>query len=432
LTTLSNGQSTSSISYDENGNVSQKTTDGIATTYIYDYANRLIALGVNNATTSYTYDYMGNRVTQVGTSSTYIYPSKWFSVASSTGSGVKYSTTTEYIFGNDALVATVDQQIAFGAATGSPQTSYIHPDHLGSTNVITNASGSAISTKDYYPFGSVRVNSGSASLARGYIGEFTDQSNLSYLNARYYEGSRGQFLSQDPAFWEVGNGDRGFSMLADPQLLNSYSYAGNNPITMSDADGEMPTVVAGAIAGGIIGLGSQFAADLYSGQRSSWQAYAGATAGGAVQGALFGSGAGVAALIYGGALSGVAQGGVREGLNYTSGNGFDYGSVLGDIGISAFSNLAGGVLMKTVGVPSIAGITSGRNSFDAITQSIFTKLQNGTINNVSLNTNAKMGASFSIANSYSTAFQTFIQARQQAAQSYNCYRRFYWRQGKYA
>jgi hypothetical protein len=65
-------------------------------------------------------------------------------------------------------------------------------------------------------------------------------------------------------------------------------------------------------------------------------------------------------------------------LNYASGNGFDFGSVGGDIGISAFSNLAGGVLFKAVGVPAIAGLTSGRNSFDAITQSIFTKLQNGS------------------------------------------------------
>jgi RHS repeat-associated protein len=133
------------------------------------------------------------------------------------------------------------------------------------------------------------------------------------LNARYYKSSQGQFISQDPAFWNVGNGERGVAMLADPQLLNRYSYARTNPITMSDADGKMPTVVAGPIAGGIVGLGSQFAADLYSGQMSSWQTYAGATAGGAVQGALIGSGAGVVNLLYGGALSGVAQGGVREG-----------------------------------------------------------------------------------------------------------------------
>jgi hypothetical protein len=33
-----------------NGNLTQKTTDGITTTYVWDYANRLIALGVAEPT----------------------------------------------------------------------------------------------------------------------------------------------------------------------------------------------------------------------------------------------------------------------------------------------------------------------------------------------------------------------------------------------
>jgi RHS repeat-associated protein len=58
---------------------------------------------------------------------------------------------------------------------------------------------------DYAPYGSVlaTTNTGATVAARGYIGQFSDQSGLSYLNARYYEGSRGQFLSEDPTF--LGN-----------------------------------------------------------------------------------------------------------------------------------------------------------------------------------------------------------------------------------
>jgi RHS repeat-associated protein len=149
-------------------------------------------------------------------------------------------------FNGDSLVATVDQQTAGGAATGTPQTLYIHPDHLGSTNVVTNASGTVVTTKDYYPYGSMRVNSGSASLARGYIGQFADQSNLSYLEARYYDPARGQFLSQDPTYLAIGNPSavKGLSkvdqnmLLTDPQALNSYSYALNNPIRFRDKDGK--------------------------------------------------------------------------------------------------------------------------------------------------------------------------------------------------
>ncbi len=62
---------------------------------------------------------------------------------------------------------------------------------------------------------------------------YDKETDLAYLNARYYDGGRGQFTSQDPAF-----SDLGFD-LTDPQSMNSYSYARNNPITMVDRDGEM-------------------------------------------------------------------------------------------------------------------------------------------------------------------------------------------------
>jgi YD repeat-containing protein len=121
---------TSTFQYDNNGNLTQKTTDGTATTYQYNYANRLIAFGVAGATTTYGYDAFGARVLQTGTSTTNIYPFKWYSVASSAGSGAKYSTTTEYAFNGDTLLSTTDQQFASGAATGTAKTRYIHPDHL--------------------------------------------------------------------------------------------------------------------------------------------------------------------------------------------------------------------------------------------------------------------------------------------------------------
>jgi uncharacterized protein RhaS with RHS repeats len=89
-TQIANGVSTSTFSYDQNGNLVQKTTDGTTTTYVYDYANRLTALGVLGATTTYAYDWAGNRVSQTGTSTTFLYPFKWYSVASSTGTGAKF------------------------------------------------------------------------------------------------------------------------------------------------------------------------------------------------------------------------------------------------------------------------------------------------------------------------------------------------------
>jgi RHS repeat-associated protein len=232
-TQIADGHSTSTFSYDNSGNLTQKTTDGITTTYLWDYANRLTALGVGGATTTFGYDYLGNRVSQITGTTTTLYPFKWFSVASSTGTGAKYSTTTEYVFNGDQLVSTVDQQMAGGAATGTPATRYIHPDHLGSTNVVTDASGTVVQTLDYFPYGATRISTGQSATSRQYIGQFTDPSNLSYLNARYYDNSRGQFLSEDPVFL----GEPKAQNLENPQGLNSYSYANDNPITGKDPSG---------------------------------------------------------------------------------------------------------------------------------------------------------------------------------------------------
>src|SRR6516164_6973285 len=209
VTQIANGLSTTTFTYDNNGNVTQKTTDGTTTTYVYDYANRLTALGVLGATTTYGYDAFGQRVLQTGTTTTYLYPFKWYSVASSTGSGAKYATTTDYLFNGDSMVATVDQQTASGNATGTAKTRYVHPDHLGSTNVVTDEYGNVVQTLYYYPYGSLRLSvATSTNEKRQFIGQFTDDSTLSYLNARYYDNARGQFLSEDPVFQAIGDNDQ--------------------------------------------------------------------------------------------------------------------------------------------------------------------------------------------------------------------------------
>ena len=48
---------------------------------------------------------------------------------------------------------------------------------------------------------------------------------------------RGQFISQDPVFWEIGLTQDGKNALSSPQALNSYGYAGDNPITNKDPNG---------------------------------------------------------------------------------------------------------------------------------------------------------------------------------------------------
>ena len=88
-TQIANGLSTTSYAYDNNGNLTSAGNGTATTTYSYDYANRLIALFAGGATTSYGYDAFGARVLQTGTTTNTFYPFKWYSVASSTGTGAE-------------------------------------------------------------------------------------------------------------------------------------------------------------------------------------------------------------------------------------------------------------------------------------------------------------------------------------------------------
>jgi RHS repeat-associated protein len=154
-----------------------------------------------------------------------------------------------------------------------------HPDHLGSTNVVTDASGTVAQLLDYYPYGATRVSSNTypTNEKRQYIGQFSDaQTNLNYLNARYYDGSRGQFLSQDPTFLAMGNSQQLEQLsnqnlqrfLADPQQVNSYSYASDNPVVKKDPNGNNPYVIAGAAAY-TVSIGWDLRVDVYSNLRDT-------------------------------------------------------------------------------------------------------------------------------------------------------------------
>jgi RHS repeat-associated protein len=97
---------------------------------------------------------------------------------------------------------------------------------------------------------------------RIFIGqEYDVDTGLSYLNARYLNGKLGKFISQDPSFLDIGKA--GFEQryrrtlqqhLANPQALNSYSYALNNPIIHSDPSGEIVPFLLAAWAIAEVGL----------------------------------------------------------------------------------------------------------------------------------------------------------------------------------
>jgi uncharacterized protein RhaS with RHS repeats len=131
----------------------------------------VIASGTGVVTTTFGYDAFGQRVYQIAsTTATTTYPFKFFSIESTTKSSTNYATSTEYIFNGDTLLATVDQAFKNGAATGTAALRYVHPDHLGSTNVVTDQNGNLVQTLDYYPYGAIRItNSTSTNEKRKFI-----------------------------------------------------------------------------------------------------------------------------------------------------------------------------------------------------------------------------------------------------------------------
>jgi RHS repeat-associated protein len=193
-------------------------------TYACDYGALVAKVALIGVTTTYAYDAFGQRVMQATASSTTWYPNQYMSVTIATSS--TNGTSTDYLYAGDTQLETVDQPLVNGVATGTSTLRYIHTDNLGSTNITSDANQNRAQWFDYAPYGSViaSTNTGTTTDARQYIGQFSDASGLSYLNARYYNGAQGQFTSEDPIFLSTQQN------LGDPQSLNAYSYAEGNPI----------------------------------------------------------------------------------------------------------------------------------------------------------------------------------------------------------
>jgi RHS repeat-associated protein len=170
----------------------------------------------SNATVTLSYDAMGRRVTKT---------------TSTTG-------TTVYIYDLAGNLA-----VEWGGAQIPTQTLYVTQDHLGSTRLVTNASGGVVGCHDYAPFGEeIPASYGSRPSCYGqaetqvkFTGQERDPETALDLNgfdnfqARMLAGTMGRFLSPDP--------DNAGADPAIPQTWNMYGYVGNDPFDFVDPTG---------------------------------------------------------------------------------------------------------------------------------------------------------------------------------------------------
>ncbi len=216
---------------------------------------------------------------------------------------------------------------------------YFHTDHLGSSNVITDSTGTVVEVSEYTPYGSFSPATGSlghSATSFGFTGQRHDSSTgLYFYNSRYYDPTLGRFTQPNSIV----------PAPSDPQALNRYSYVRNNPINLTDPSGhgwfsKLMGMIAGifvtVITGGCISCGIavyNFTDTLISARQAgvSWGRSLALAFSSAVISAVMPGG--VSGAIIGGALQGAASAAILGG----------------DIGRAAWTGAVGGALGPIIG-----------------------------------------------------------------------------------
>jgi RHS repeat-associated protein len=224
----SDSLASSTFAYDPADDLTQVSTSGGKTTFVYDAANEVTSSSAGARTTVYSYDSQGNRIGTAppsGSPTTYTYDEANRLIRFSRG-----TTTSVYAYGGDGLRMSkavngksqgfvwdigegLPLLIAGGSArfvtgpgglpleqiTGS-QVLYYQQDQLGSTRMLTDASGTPVATYTYSAYGALKASTGSALNPFRFGGQYLDsETGFYYLRARYYDPVTSQFVTRDPA-----------------------------------------------------------------------------------------------------------------------------------------------------------------------------------------------------------------------------------------
>jgi len=239
VTNTSIGNNT--YTYDANGNMTN-VSGSVARTITYNSENRPLQAQFNGQTTTLVYDGNGGRVKKTVNETTTLYIGQLYECTS--------GVCKRYIFAGG-------QRIAEVPVSNPSDVSYYHPDHLGSSSVVTyNNQPNDTQRVTYYPYGETLTNSypSGKDVNYKYTGQMLDDSTgLYFYGARYYDARLARFISPDSIIQAPGN----------PQAFNRYTYVRNNPIIYTDPSGNIsiraiamiavPMALMGNISMGIIG-----------------------------------------------------------------------------------------------------------------------------------------------------------------------------------
>jgi RHS repeat-associated protein len=226
---------------------------------VYDHAHRLL----ESASAAYTYDAEGNRLTRrdaQGGITRYAYnpDNQLTSVILPDGRTVVYKYdvfgrrieksvegegVTQFLYDRSAIVTEIHNGDIRARYTPGPgvdhllaietqgQTYLVRNDRAGSASALLTVDGTVVETYEYQAFGKpLRPVTASARNRFLFTGrEYDAETGLYYFRARYYDPDLGRFLQEDPK-WSI----------TDPQTLQQYTYAFNNPLRYRDSSGEWP------------------------------------------------------------------------------------------------------------------------------------------------------------------------------------------------